>query len=314
MLGKSAFYYNSIKKYIVAFGMLFNDIHVIRTNKEGQTVKDIKVPITFTSKDKMAYQINSIHSRPVSEFPLGSIIPRLSYTITEMEFDGNRVLNALNIRKNINEKIYTTDSIGVGNPYNFNFQLSVWTKYLDDLYQIIEQVVTFFHPDYHVTIKEIPDLGIETSIPIVLESTNFDLTTEYGEEGYRIVRAEMNFVLKGWLYPPIQLSSNITDIKFRINDSETNNNIVTIRTDYDSEINKYYETILENIDPLYSEKVDAEPMEMRTVSQVSLNVYESETEPVLSEDEYQAFWFDTKNHKKYLITRKDGKQHKTKAE
>lgn len=301
MLGKQAFYYNIIKKYIVAFGTLFNDIHVIRTNREGETVKDIKVPITYANKEKVAYEINSIHSKTNDIAPFGSILPRLSYVITNMDYDGARVFNARNVRKNIKNDLLNTDSIGVGNPYNLTFQLSVWTKYLDDLYQIIEQIVTFFHPDYHVTIREIPELNVESSIPIVLNSTNFDLTNEFGDSGYRIVRADINFTMKGWFYPPVQLNANINQIKFSIDDKETNSNLSMLRTDYDTEINKYYESIIEVIDPLYSEKVDAPAMDMRTVATNTLNVYESETEPTLSDNEKVAFWLDTLNKKKYLI-------------
>ena len=42
-------------------------------------------------------------------------------------------------------------------------------------------------------------------------------------------------------------------------------------------------------------------MDMRTVATTTLNVYESETEPTLSDNEKVAFWLDTLNKKKYLI-------------
>lgn len=265
MLGNNAFYYNTIKKYIVAFGSLFNDIHVIRTDKNGIMVKDIKVPITFADKSKVAYQINSIHSRANEEYPIGSILPRISYNLNNsIEYDSARALNPLLQRAKTIRGGYSSDSdISVGRPFNFSFQLSIWTKYLDDMFQIIEQVLTFFHPDYHVTIKEIPELNIETSIPIVFQSCSPNIENEFEEQGQRVIKFDIDFVMKGWLYPPIKSNDIINNIQFNfLNNSENNNLVSTVRNEFDEEINKYYSAVIENIDPYFSSVENNENMMM----------------------------------------------------
>lgn len=308
MLGQNVFYYNIIKKYIVAFGSLFNDIHVLRTDKEGNTVKDIKVPITFADKQKVAYQINSINSRSNDFYPVSSIIPRLSYMLNNsIEFDSQRVVNPLLKRAKKIDENSVNNEIGVGRPFNFSFQLSIWTKYLDDMFQIIEQALSFFHPDYHVTIKEIPELDIESSVPIVYQSCSPNIENEFGEQGQRVLKFDMDFILKGWIYPPIKNAQIVDNINFRFNEWKTRENIATIRNEFDDDINKYYSAILEKDDSFYNEKLNAPISECEDVAQIILNVYRTEEMPVLKEDEYEAYWFDTKNGFRYFLKKdKDG--------
>ena len=51
MLGKSQYYNRSIRKVVVAFGTIFNDLQIQRTSKDGATNFEIfKVPLTYGSK------------------------------------------------------------------------------------------------------------------------------------------------------------------------------------------------------------------------------------------------------------------------
>ena len=313
MLGENAFYYNIIRKYIVAFGCLFNDIHVIRTDKDGNFSKDIKVPITFADTAKVAYQINNINSRNKDIYPLGSIIPRLSYMLNNsIEFDAGRVVSPLLKRASkTNEGEITEKEIGVGRPFNFSFQLSIWTKYLDDMFQIIEQVLSFFHPDYHVTIKEIPELGVESSVPIVFQSCSPNFEVEFGEQGQRVLKFDIDFILKGWIYPPIKNAELVKNIKIYFDDYETGENLAIIRNEFDEDINKYYSATIENIDSYYNEKKDCPTKELEDVSQIVLNVYKQETEPILKENEDSAYWFNLSDGQRYFIHKTEDGQIKT---
>ena len=88
---------------------------------------------------------------------------------------------------------------------------------------------------------------------------------------------------------------------------DSDENISTIRNEFDDDVNKYYSAILEKIDPYYEEKIDAPTSELEDVSQVVLNVYKSEEMPVLPEDIYEAYWFDEKNGFRYFLKKdKDG--------
>ena len=46
------FYFGSIRKYIVLFGSLFNDILIDRVNEAGDAVDTLKVPLSYGPKDR----------------------------------------------------------------------------------------------------------------------------------------------------------------------------------------------------------------------------------------------------------------------
>ena len=87
-------------------------------------------------------------------------------------------------------------------PYNFDFTLSVMVKNSDDGTQILEQILPYFTPEYHVTMNEMSALGIKRDIPIIFTG----LSTEDSYEGDFISRRALihtlSFVVQGFLYGP----------------------------------------------------------------------------------------------------------------
>jgi len=301
MLGKNAFYYNIIRKYIVAFGSLFNDIHVIRSKTDGTLVKDITVPITFASKDKAKMQINSIHSRHNEELNIGAIIPRISYTLIGMEPDPTRVLNPLQTRAQmIDADDNSSTSILVGKPYNFNFQLSIWTKYQDDMFQIIEQALHFFNPEYTLTLKEIPEIGMQTNIPIILQSVQTAFETEFDEMSWRVIRFDMDFVVKGFIYPPITDDKIIEKIKLNYLDMNTEEKLTFMQTEFIEDDAMFYSAYVENTDSYYS-AIDDGSETVKDYASISMPAYHQETEPTLPENYKKGLWVIPSTAKRYML-------------
>jgi hypothetical protein len=87
-------------------------------------------------------------------------------------------------------------------PYNFDFTLSVMVKNSDDGTQILEQILPYFTPEYHVTMNEMSALGIKRDIPIIFTG----LSTEDSYEGDFMTRRALihtlSFVVQGFLYGP----------------------------------------------------------------------------------------------------------------
>jgi hypothetical protein len=52
MLGQSQFYHETIRKLVVAFGSMFNDIHLVRKNNAGVITQTMKVPLAYGPKQK----------------------------------------------------------------------------------------------------------------------------------------------------------------------------------------------------------------------------------------------------------------------
>lgn len=194
------FYNSSIKNYITAFGNVFNNVKVKHGN--GNTAK---VPIKFGAKEKFIEQLfSTLEDTPAIE----KVLPVISYELTSLTYDPSRKTNTLHKNIQPSGSKYKEQLNPV--PYNFGFTLSIFTRYGDELFQIVEQILPFFQPSFNITIKENVDMGIdERDVPIILNSTTW--TPEYiGEKGIRRrLEGEMTFTLKGWLYPDIKDNTDV---------------------------------------------------------------------------------------------------------
>ena len=112
--------------------------------------------------------------------------------------------NGANATATANLNVNTSVFASVYNPvpYNFDFTLSVMVKNSDDGTQILEQILPYFTPEYHVTMNEMSLLGIKRDIPIIFTG----LSTEDSYEGDYLTRRALihtlSFVVQGFLYGP----------------------------------------------------------------------------------------------------------------
>lgn len=213
MLSKDHYYWEMTKKYTVAFFHIFDDVHVIRS--DGDTVlKDIKVPVSYVGKSKLFYLLQRKESVGTS---VSTVLPRITFLITGMSPDPTRKESNVNtIHVQLNND--TEDMLYAPVPYNFTVQLSVWATYTDDMMQIVEQIAPFFKPDFTMLVEEIGELGIRRNVSTVLNGITLDVANEFQDEQNRIVSADMDFTIKGYLYPPISDAYIIKQINIRLTD------------------------------------------------------------------------------------------------
>jgi hypothetical protein len=195
----TTFYHGTTRKLIVAFASVFNNIHVQRKEPGASgTITDIKVPIAYESQQKYI-------ARLIKDTAKNRQVPRMGFIMNGMEIDPSRSMNQMNeltfVHGSDDTKMH---KIFAPIPYNFNFTLDIYVDYMDDGLQIIEQIVPYFQPDFNVVIEEIPVLNIERDIPIVLGGVTMtdEFEGEFGE--HRIVNWTLDFVMKGWVYPPVK--------------------------------------------------------------------------------------------------------------
>lgn len=203
MFSTNPFYFNLIRKYIITFGTLFNNIYIERTDKNGNQVSKIRVPITYGPKDKAltrVFQDPNI-DRPTATYPL----PMMTFEITGFDYDGSRKLQTVN--KNVyNDPTDKTKRRRQYMPvaYNIGFQLSILVKNAEDGTKIVEQILPYFTPDWTVTALLIPEMDIKHDIPVVLNSVNLDDVYEGEFEQRRSMVWTLDFTLKGYLYGPVK--------------------------------------------------------------------------------------------------------------
>ena len=203
-------YYNQvIRRYVVMFGTLFNDIIVQRFNKAGQRIQALKVPIAYGPKEKFLVRITQ---DPELTNQSQVSLPRMGFEMTGMSYMPERKLSSTQRRVN------TIGSTGSNNsiktvytpvPYDFNFSLSVFVKNADDGVQILEQILPFFTPEWTTTLKIIPEMNIKHDVPTVLQSVTTEDAYEGDFETRRSLIYNLDFLVKGYIYGPVKKSGII---------------------------------------------------------------------------------------------------------
>jgi hypothetical protein len=201
MLGNANFYNRTIRKIVVAFGTVFNDIYVVRYTKDGLTAKEtIKVPLNWGAKEKY---ITRITSDPSLTKSIATTVPRISFEMTGMSYDSSRKLPTT-MRNFSANNATTVNAQYVPVPYNFDFSLSIYVRNTEDGTQILEQILPFFTPDFSVTVDFIPLMDPKYDMPIILNSVSNETTYEGDMMETRMIIWNLEFTAKSHIWPPVK--------------------------------------------------------------------------------------------------------------
>ena len=203
MLGQT-FYHQTIRKYVVLFGTLFNDLNIEKKNSSGNVVSRQKVPIAYGPKQKF---LTRIRQDPNINRQVAIQLPRMGFEMTSITYDPIRKLNSVGKilgRATASEGGSTLRKMFNPVPYNMDFQLFVFVDNAEDGTQILEQILPFFTPEFNVSINAVSDLGIKLDVPISINSASLEDTFD-GEFGTRRTLIwTIDFFMKGFLYPDIK--------------------------------------------------------------------------------------------------------------
>jgi len=200
MLGNEHFYNRTIRKIVVAFGTLFNDIHTVRYNKAGTIeYEKFKVPLNYGAKEKYLVRLAS---DPTLTKSIATTVPRISFEMTGMSYDVSRKLPST-IRNFAHETSTSVKTQFVPVPYDFSFSLSIYVRNTEDGTQILEQILPFFTPDFNVTIDFIPSMGKKYDMPVILNSVNNQTEYEGDLMSTRLIIWDLEFTAKGYIWPPV---------------------------------------------------------------------------------------------------------------
>lgn len=203
---KQYYYYKALRKSIMQWLDLFNDIQVNRYNHNGTFLKRVKIPLQYGPKEKHWYWVNQ---RKDDE-----MLPALGATLTGIEYSLERQTNKHRI-------IWDRDSVSAGTtlrrylnpvPYDLSFQLGIWSLYMVDIDQVLEQILPFFQPFVYmrVPIEELFNSSFEAKVLFTGGSPEFD--SEYADEGRRVLKYTLEFQVQTYLFKPIESAGFIKDI------------------------------------------------------------------------------------------------------
>jgi len=208
MLG-TRFYNQSFRKLIIAFGQIFNNIVIQRTNSTGGVTARIKVPLAYAPKEKFLVRLDQQANLESREF--ATTLPRMGFEITGLAYDASRKLTRVQkyskVKSGEDGKKMNYNYSPV--PYNISMSLYVFTATAEDGLQIIEQILPFFQPDYTVTVNVVPELNIKRDIPIVLGNINYEDTYDGSFTQRRAVIYSLSFTAKTYLFGPMNNQSVI---------------------------------------------------------------------------------------------------------
>lgn len=228
MLG-TYFYHEILRKTVIGFGTLFNDIYIRHSDDNGNQESEILVPLGYGPIQKFLARIEQQPDLASRQSSL--TLPRMSFEMNGITYDSSRKGSPVQTFKAIN----ITDNTKINKmfmpvPYNISFDLNIISKLNDDALQIIEQILPFFQPAFNVTVDLISSIGEKRDIPMVLNTVTFtdNYEGDFTERRYLIYK--LNFTAKTNLFGPI-VNNTEALIKKVKTDFYTNTNRKTAKRD-----------------------------------------------------------------------------------
>ena len=227
--------HDSLRKYIIVFGTVFNDIYINRLSATGEVLQTLKVPLTYGPKEKV---LSRLDQNPTMDNQVAIVLPRISFEMTSLEYDTTRKLNTLNKLTKQSATAGTDDEVKYQYqpvPYDMQFEMSILVKNSEDGTRIIEQIVPYFTPAFTVSVNVVPEVDSARDIPIILNNISSQDQYEGNFEQRRAMIWTLNFTLKGYLYGPSKKSKliKLAETTFRLpedvatgNTTNTSNTIV----------------------------------------------------------------------------------------
>ena len=140
MFGRT-FYHDTLRKYVILFGTLFNDVWINREDSQGNVKDVLKVPLSYGPREKFLARITGIDSdRDPLKQPVAAVLPRMGFEITGFQYASERKLPARNKFVSAVKSDDETRNQYQYNPvpYDINFSLSIFAKNSVDGTRIVE--------------------------------------------------------------------------------------------------------------------------------------------------------------------------------
>jgi hypothetical protein len=197
MLG-TYYYHHIIRKTIIAFGTVFNQIYIKHQDANDQPYSELRVPLAYGPMQKF---LARIQQQGDLNKPVQTTLPRMSFEMTSIRYDPTRKVTVTQSFKASDgqnlKKVYMPV------PYNIGFELSIFTKLNDDTLQIIEQILPYFQPAFTLTVDLVDSIGEKRDIPLNLDDISFkdDYEGDFSER--RALIYTLKFTAKTYLFGPI---------------------------------------------------------------------------------------------------------------
>ena len=197
MLG-TYFYHEILRRTVVSFGTLFNDIHIRHRNSSDGEISDIRVPLAYGPIQKF---LARIEQQPNLNKATQITLPRMSFEMNSIQYDSTR-------KAGVTQTFKASDGTNLKKvfmpvPYNIGFELNILCKLNDDALQIVEQILPFFQPAFNLTVDLIDSIGEKRDISVVLDNISFQDDYEGDFSTRRALIYTLQFTAKTYMFGPI---------------------------------------------------------------------------------------------------------------
>ena len=194
------FTHNIMRKMVIYFGTLFNNIWLNRYDLQGNLIQTSKVPLNYGPREKF---LARLEGNPNMDRKIAIQLPRITFEMTGLYYDSTRKLPSTNKITVQNP----SDPTGVRYqynpvPYNILFTMSIMVKNVSDGTFIVEQILPFFGPSWQATLNLNPDMNLKYDVPITLDAVEQVDTYEGTFQERRAIIWTLNFTMKTWFFGP----------------------------------------------------------------------------------------------------------------
>jgi len=198
MLG-TYFYHQVLRKTVVAFGTIFNDIRIRHKSSSSVPGGEIRVPLAYGPMQKF---LARLEQNPDLNRAVQITLPRMSFEMTNITYDATRKSGITQVFKALDDN-NKMRRVYMPVPYNVGFELNILTKLNDDALQIVEQILPYFQPSFNISIDLVDTINEKRDVPIVLDNISFQDDYEGDFSTRRALIYTLNFSAKTYLFGPI---------------------------------------------------------------------------------------------------------------
>lgn len=202
------FYYEGIRKTVIAFGTLFNNIYIKHKNNQNEIISTQKVSIAYGPTQKF---LARLEQSPNLNKPIQVTTPRMSMEILGLKYDPERKANKMRgyVTSGPSGEPYKSY---LPVPYDINFELSIFTKLEDDMFQIVEQILPYFQPHYTISIILVEEINEKRDVIFNLDNISLTDNYEGNFEERRALIWTLKFTAKTYLFLPVANDSIASSI------------------------------------------------------------------------------------------------------
>ena len=197
---------------------LFRDIVVLDESSQAHPI-----PVVWGRQERAVALILQDNVSDDGSLTLDRLrLPMMAIHFEEVQFDSERYIyhKALNHYRGlrpdgapgftVDEKFKRDTVFGSswGLPINITYTLWAWTRYEENMLQIIEQVLPKISPMGYISVN-----GVDKEIPVILDGSSGNLDSDVGDMAERVLKYQWNMTVKTFIPLPLRRDKAVLAVR-----------------------------------------------------------------------------------------------------